>query len=334
MSGIAGLYRLDGGPVDPVLLRAMTDAVAHRGPDGGDCWVDGPIGLGHRLLRSTPESAQEKQPLSDESGDLCLVLDGRIDNRGELRAALAPDGLRLRSDSDGELVLRAYARWGTACPARLIGDFAFALWDNRERRLFCARDPLGVRPFYYHTDGRRFSVASELQQLLVDPSRAAEPNEGMIAEYLACEITHREDTLYRDIFRLPPGHSLVVRPGGHVVSPYWDIDPSRAIRHGTSRDYAEHFRDVFDEAVRCRLRSANPIAAELSGGLDSSSVVATAASLAPAGRATGDGVETYSLVFPGHACDESGYANQVVALHALRSHTAPPSEPAPGWWRL
>jgi asparagine synthase (glutamine-hydrolysing) len=321
MSGIVGFYRLDGAPADPALLRAMTDAAADRGPDGGDCWVDGPIGLGHRLLRSTPESLQDKQPLGDETGDRCLVLDGRVDNRDELRRALAAAGLRLRSDSDAELVLRAYERWGTHCPARIIGDFAFALWDGRERLLFCARDPLGVRPFYYHADARGFSFASELRQILVDPCLSAEPNEGMIAEYLACEVTDRAETLYRGILRLPPAHSMVVRRDRLALTRYWEIDPGRAIRCGSDRDYAEHFSAVFGEAVRCRLRSAAAVGAELSGGLDSSSVVAM----------IGPGLETFSLTFPDRSCDESVYASQVVTRHGLKATAVDPAQYELDW---
>src|SRR3990167_8666785 len=128
MSGIAGIFHLDGRPADPALLHRMTEAMAHRGPDGAGHWSDGPVALGHRMLWTTPEALQEKQPLTDELGDLCLTLDGRVDNREELRQALEAGGLHLRTDTDAELVLRAYERWGEECPAHLIGDFAFALW--------------------------------------------------------------------------------------------------------------------------------------------------------------------------------------------------------------
>ncbi len=333
MSGIAGIYDLRGGPVDPALVRRMADAAAHRGSDGSGYWSEGPIGLGHRMLHSTPESLAETQPLSSEAGDLVLVLDGRVDNRAELRAELETSGMRLRDDTDAELVLRAYEKWGSACPTRIIGDFAFAIWDGQEQQLFCCRDPLGVRPFYYHSDGRRFRFGSELRQILEDTRISPEPNEGMIGEYLSCEITDREETLYRGILRLPPAHFLIVRPDRLTVTRYWDIDGGHTVRHRTDAEYAEHFHAVFSEAVRCRLRASGPIGAELSGGLDSSSVVATVASLHRSGGVTDEGFETFSLVFPGLACDESDYASEVIKRQALKSSTAPASRYGLDWWQ-
>src|SRR6266852_1652272 len=138
MSGLAGIYNLDGRPVDPALLRRMTERIAHRGPDGSGYWIDGPVGLGHRMLHTTPESLQEKQPLLDETGKLCLVFDGRVDNREELKEALTAKGARLRTDTDVEIVLRAYECWGEECLKRIIGDFAFVIWDRRHHQLFCA----------------------------------------------------------------------------------------------------------------------------------------------------------------------------------------------------
>lgn len=160
MSGITGIYHLDGRPVDPALLRRMTDIIGHRGPDGAGYWLDGPVGLGHRMLHPTPESLRETQPLLDETGNLCLTLDGRVDNREELRTALEDKGTKLRTDTDAELVLQAYECWGEECPKKIIGDFVFVIWDGRMRQLFCARDPLGVKPFYYYTDGRTFLYGS------------------------------------------------------------------------------------------------------------------------------------------------------------------------------
>src|SRR5919106_115600 len=131
MSGIAGIYHLDSRLVDPAPLRRMTDIIGHRGPDGAGCWLNGPVGLGHRMLHTTPESLRETQPLPDETGSLCLTLDGRVDNRNELRAALESKGAKLRTDTDAELVLRAYESWDEACPKHIIGDFAFVIWDQR-----------------------------------------------------------------------------------------------------------------------------------------------------------------------------------------------------------
>ena len=320
MSGIAGIYNLDGRPADGALLRRMTGVMAHRGPDGAGHWVEGPVGLGHRMLHTTPESLLEQQPLTDESGALCLTLDGRVDNRQELRQALQAQGARLRSDTDAELVLRAYEIWGEQCPEKILGDFAFALWDGRRQQLFCARDIMGLKPFYYYSDENTFLFASELQQLLEDTRVPQEPNEGMIAEYLAGAEPSLQETLYRGIFQLPRAHALIVRPGKLRKVGYWAIDWSKAIRYRTDEEYADHFLEIFREAVRCRLRSHRPVAAELSGGLDSSSIVSTAQWLFSQGLVENPGFETFSVAFPGQPWDERSYFQEVVQQWDLKSN--------------
>ena len=324
MSGIAGIYHLDGRPVEEARLRRMTAAIAHRGPDGVTHWREGAVGLGHCMLHTTAESLTETQPLGDETGDLHLTLDGRVDNREELRQALRAAGYSLRSDSDAELVLRAYACWGAACASRILGDFAFVVWDRRARQLVCGRDILGLRPFYYHLDGRTFRCGSELQQLLVDPAVTPAPNEGMIGEYLASAITDLEETLYRGLLRLPPAHILIVRPDGIRKQRYWDGNLTKEIRYRRDAEYAEHFRAVFTDAVRLRLRSHRPVGAELSGGLDSSSVVCVAQALRGNGQGPDSGLETFSLVFPGSSCDESAYSQDVVRRWPVTAHTVRP----------
>jgi asparagine synthase (glutamine-hydrolysing) len=327
MSGIAGIYNLDNKPADPVLLRRMIDRMAHRGPDGHGYWTEGPVGLGHAMLRTTPESLLERQPFVDEISHLSLTLDGRVDNRRDVRAALESKGLAFRTDTDAELLLRAYECWGEDCPQHIIGDFAFAIWNGRNRTLFCARDILGIKPFYYSISRRRFLWASELRPLLEDPSVRKEPNEGMIGEYLANALTSNEETLFLDIQRLPPAHYLVIRNGQLSKVRYWDIDPGREIRYQTDEDYAQHFLALFREAVRCRLRSQHPVAADLSGGLDSSSVVSIAQSLFHDGLAVDTGFETFSLVFPGRACDESDYIHDVITRWGLQSNHFAAMEP-------
>jgi asparagine synthase (glutamine-hydrolysing) len=326
MSGIAGIYHLDGRPVDPALLRRMTDIIGHRGPDGADYWLDGPVGLGHRMRHTTPESLRETQPLLDETGRLCLTLDGRVDNRNELRAALESKGAKLRTDTDAELVLRAYESWDEACPMYIIGDFAFVIWDQRNGWLFCARDILGMKPFYYYLDDRTFLCGSEPRQLFEDPTIRREPNEGMIGEYLARAISDQEETLYRSVFRLPPAYALIVQPGRLRKERYWDIDPARKIRYRTDAEYAEHFSAIFKEAVRCRLRSYGPVGAYLSGGLDSSSVVGMVQSFYREGALADHGFETFSMLFPGLPCNESAYIQDVVRMWGIQSNAVYPKE--------
>lgn len=327
MSGIAGIVHLDGSPIDAHTLQWVADAIAHRGKDGAGTWVESSVGLGHRMLRTTPESLHERQPLCDESGKVCLVLDGRVDNREDLGKTLEAKGAALRDDTDAELVLKSYLQWGEDAPIRILGDFAFAVWDGRHGSLFCARDVFGIRPLNYYRGGNFVLIASELHQLFHDPRVRRVPNEGMVAEYLSAQITHCEETLWEGILRLPAAHFMWVRPGGIEKRRYWDFDLSKEVRYRTSDEYAAQFLDLFREAVRCRLRSCGPIGSQLSGGLDSSSVSVIANELLrEQGRA--EPLDTFSLVYPGMSCDESSYIQEIVEYAGLRSHLFPPVRPS------
>jgi asparagine synthase (glutamine-hydrolysing) len=302
----------------------MTDLISHRGPDGCGHWFDGAIGLGHKMLYSTPESLHERQPAVAATGELVVTADARIDNRGELIAGLRLNGNAKEQITDAELILKAYEKWGERCPGKIIGDFAFAIWDSANRCLFCARDALGIKPFYYYSDSQKFLFGSELRQIFAEPSVQHEPNEGMIAEYLACELASQEETLYRGIFRLPPGHSLLVGPLTLRKERYWDIDPSQTLGCKSDGDYAEQFLALFKETLRSHLRSYRPVGIYLSGGLDSSSIVALAQSLYRDGLVAGPGIEAFALVFPGLACDESAYIEEVVKMWGLKCNVTVP----------
>lgn len=332
MSGIAGIYNRDGRDVDPRLLSRMTDAIAHRGPDGSGRWISGPVGLGHQMLWTTPESTREKQPLCDDIATHCLVFDGRIDNRKELKASLKTQGVTLRTDTDAEMVLEAYTCWGSTCPNRILGDFAFAIWDGRHRRLFCARDILGMRPFYYFADSHTFLFASELQQVLQIPFVPREPNEGMIGEYLVSAVSNKNETLYKGILRLPPAHFLIITPERVRMDRYWDIDPAKEIRYRSDKEYADHFLDIFKKAVHCRMRAHGRVGAQLSGGLDSSSVSCVAQSLINTGAVSKNGFETFSIVFPGWSCDESEYIQDVGQKWKIKSNALHQHSPELSWY--
>lgn len=311
MSGIAGIFNLDGRPVEPSSLEAMSAAMAHRGPDGSGSWIDGPVGLAHRMLHSTPESLREVQPLHDESSQLVLVLDGRIDNREELRAAIESSGGRLRDDTDAELVLKSYECWAEDCPKHLLGDFAFALWDARRRRLFCARDPLGNKTFFYRCDGKTFAFASEMQPLFADSRFPREIHLDTVALYLSGSYVHHEQTLYEGVLRLQASHSLTI--AGQVgTRRYWDVDPGHTIRYPSDAEYAQHFLQLFREAVKARLRSPAPVAIALSGGMDSTSVACLAAQLHQEEGIPGHGISTHSVVFDKFPCDERSYIQAVL----------------------
>ena len=324
VSGVAGIVHLDGSPIDARILQRMSDAIAHRGPDRSGTWVNGSAGLGHRMLCTTPEALHERQPLCDESGQVCLVLDGRVDNREELGKALEAKGARLRDRTDAELVLKSYLLWGEDAPVRILGDFAFAIWDGRHDALFCGRDVFGIRPFNYYCGGDFLLIASELHQLFCDPRVKRVANEGMVAEYLSAQITHCEETLWEGILRLPAAHLMWVRSGGIEKRRYWDFDLAKQVRYKTDEAYASHFLDLLREAVRCRLHCCGPIGSYLSGGLDSSSVSVVANELLRE-RGRTEPLDTFSLIFPGMSCDESEYIQETVKRAGLRSHLFPPA---------
>src|SRR3989454_9825112 len=270
----------------------MLARLAHRGPDGAGVWSGGAVGLGHRLLHTTPESLREHLPLASGDGTLVLTADARIDNRGELLAALG----RGVEATDAELILAAYERWGERCPEHLLGDFAFVIWDARRATLFCARDHFGVKPFYYyHAPGRLFCFASEIKGLLALAEVPRRLNETRVADYLVPLLEDKVITFYQDILRLPPAHRMTVTRQGVRIEQYWALDPEREIRMKSDADYAAAFREIFTEAVRCRLRSAFPVGSMLSGGLDSSSIVCVARQLLA--QDGGETLHTFSPVF-------------------------------------
>lgn len=321
MSGIFGLYHRDGAPVDPADLARMSDSLARRGPDGVGFWHDGPVGLGNRALRTTPESLHERLPLANATGEIVLTADARIDNREELIAALDLDGARVEI-SDSALILGAYERWGEACPEKLLGDFAFVVWDGRRRAMFCARDPMGVRPLCYYESSRLFAFASDVTTLLCLSQVPRRINEVRIADHFVPIFEDTAITFYRDIFRLPAAHRMGVRRENTWLRRYWSLDPSRELRLRSDEEYAEAFRDHFTEAVRCRLRSAGPVAALLSGGLDSSSIVCTARELL---AEHGQRLRTFSAIFPSlreadSRIDERQYIDAVVAQGGIEPH--------------
>jgi len=309
MSGTAGVLHRDGRAATAAALEPLLAAAPHRGPDGTFVRVAGPVAMAHQRLATTIEAARETQPLEDALGRI-LVFDGRID---------ACDGVRAddsRHTSDAALVLSAWEAWGEQCLSRLAGDFAFALWDPRKRSLVCVRDPFGVRPFYYSASRDVFVWGSELRQVLAHPAVDRTIDEGYAAELLTVYVRSERATLYRGVRRLPPAHALVVDPEGIRVYRYWDIDLAREIRYRRDEEYADHFRALFEEAVRCRLRGNGPIAAHLSGGLDSSSIAVVAAELARGGHVPP--VETISLVFPRRPeIDETPYMKDVASATGL-----------------
>ena len=277
MSAICGIFNFDGKPVDPEALKGMMDTMAYWGPDSSGSWQDGPVGLGHLMLHTTPESMHETLPLKNASGNLVITADARIDNREELFEALGiPHPERTRMP-DSAIILKAYEKWGKNCPTHLLGDFAFAIWDERKRRLYCARDHGGYKPFFYHRSSNFFAFGTAIKSLFTLPAVPRRLNETRIADFLVLLPIDGKISFYDDIFRLPPAHAMTVTPDVFEISQYWFLEQVPEIHLRYDQEYVEAFREIFFEAVRCRLRSARPVGILLSGGLDSGSVACVAA---------------------------------------------------------
>ena len=304
MAGIAGIFCADGRPADTSVLRRMADAVAFRWPDGIGYWNAGPVALAHMQFWTTPESLAERQPLLSPGGEACLVWNGRLDNREELTEALAAAGARAVDDTDPGIVLAAYLQWGTGCIQRMVGDFALALWDARTRKLWCASDFVGIRPFYYFWDGKTFVFGPDVHAVLAHPLVSLKINEAMAGEYLLNQIVNRRETLYTDVRRLEPGWMLEVDSSGLRIAEWWRPDLSM-LDYKTDAEYAEHFRHVFDLSVKSKMRCQARWGVELSGGLDSSSIAVSARAILESEGRGEDPLYTYSAGSPGMPWDES-----------------------------
>ena len=309
MCGIAGFANVDGRPADAGLLRRMTDAVGHRGPDGDGFHLDGAVGLGHRRL-AIIDLVTGDQPMASVDGRTWIVFNGEIYNYRELRAELAARGARFRTTSDTEVVLAAYEAFGLECLGRLRGMFALAIWDGRRRELFLARYRVGIKPMIYTWDGTRLAFGSEIKALLADPSVPRELDWESLRDYLVFKYVPSPRTIFRHVRKLEPASYLVLSldRGTLETGRYWDLqfapDHSRP-----EAEWEERLRAELADSVRSHMIADVPVGAFLSGGLDSSTVVAHMAQAAP-GR-----LRTFSIGFDEADFDELGYARQVAARY-------------------
>jgi asparagine synthase (glutamine-hydrolysing) len=335
VSGLAALLLRDGRTVARAMLEAMLQAVPYRGPDEQAVVCAGSVGLGHAKLAVTPEDVVERQPIVSPRSGCMLAADARLDNRAELLAALP--GSVPRQTGDAELILRAYETWGLAALRRLLGDFALVLWDPVLHRLVCARDSSGQRTLVYRDDGRTFAAASDVRQLLQDPHVPVQPDDERIRHYLVPFNMRRNEaeepeTFFRGIRAVPAGHALVLEPGGSRLWRYWQLEPPDELRYRSEAEYAEHFRALLFDVVESRLRSAGPLGALLSGGLDSSSLVCTAQELYRGGRAVESGFITFTFSFGGLDCDETDLVREIQAKYDFDARLLP-LPPAGNWLR-
>jgi asparagine synthase (glutamine-hydrolysing) len=318
MSGICGIVALSA--VDPTLseIEALTRPLQRRGPDGTHSHLGPKFALGHNLLATTSEALVEVLPLADGASGCTITADARLDNRDELIAALELGG-EARTIGDGELILRAYLKWDQDCPTRLLGDFAFAIWDSRHERLFCARDHMGMRQFNYcHVEGKFFAFATEDTALLELEWVPKTLNEARVADFIGdLEGYDFRSTFFESILRLPPAHSLTIdAKNGCSAKRYWQLRPGPQLNLGSDKAYGDALLKVFREAVRCRMRNAGSLGMMLSGGLDSSAVVAVAAGIGAEFGARP--LKTFSAVGPDPAvCPETKAIHAALTVEGL-----------------
>jgi asparagine synthase (glutamine-hydrolysing) len=291
-------------------LQVMADAIRHRGPDDRGDWISGPVGLAFRRL-SIVDLSGGHQPMTNEDGTIWIVFNGEIYNHRELRPTLEAKGHRYANNSDTETILHLYEEFGEDCVKHLRGMFGFAIWDITRRRLFCARDRLGIKPFYYSLANGCFAFASEVKALLAAPAIHASLNRNALPEFLALGYISSEETMFDGIRKLMPGHRLTLDLDGSKeprIERYWDLDIRPAEESYTEAQYIEQFRALFEETVRLHLMSDVPLGVFLSGGLDSSSIAAVMAELRK------DRIQTFSVGYAEDQYSELPYA-RIVAKH-------------------
>jgi asparagine synthase (glutamine-hydrolysing) len=304
MCGICGKINLNNEPVDEVLLKSMTSCLSHRGPDDEGIYIKNNVGLGHRRLSIIDLSPLAHQPMSNEDGTIWIVYNGEIYNFIDLREDLIKKGHVFRSKSDTEAIIHSYEEYGIECLKYLRGMFAFALWDEKDRSLFIARDRVGKKPLYYLHSKKTFVFASEIKSILQDKSFLRKPDHTAIHHYLTYQYVPSPWTAFEGIKKLPPAHYLILRNGQIEVRRYWKL--SYLPKHKMDiNDFKNEIIERLKEAVRIRLISEVPLGAFLSGGIDSSAVVALMSGI------MNEPVKTFSIGFKEAAYNELRYARMV-----------------------
>lgn len=315
MSGIASILHLDDQPVAREQIEQLVQSLTWRGPDHQAVWVNNTVALGAVQLWTTPEDWGTYQPLITPQGD-CLVLDGRLDNRDELRQGLKISQADLKTMSDAELLWLSYKQWGSDCVMRLVGAFAFVIWDAAQQTLFAARDPLGLRSFFYFWNGRHFYAASTLQSLLVLPFLQPTLDKEYIWDYLTSTFMgpfDPEATPVREIRRLPGGHILQLKNSDPKVTRYWRPWELSTIEYKSDKEYFDHFQNLFRGVIAEQCRAVGPLGSALSGGLDSSSVVCIAKELEAEGVLPAKEFHTFTMLF-----DQSLRQNAGALVHPAK----------------
>lgn len=313
MCGIAGILEFgEQARADAAVLRRMCDVIAHRGPNDDGFFTQGRIGLGMRRL-SIVDLSTGHQPISNEDGTIWIVFNGEIYNHRTLREQLIAAGHQYRTQSDTETIVHLYEEYGKDCVHHLRGMFAFAIWDRTRQSLFAARDRLGIKPFYYRLDGSNFIFGSEIKVLMEYPGECAQFNREVLPEFLSFGYLSGDETFYRGVRKLMPGHRLEVsRTADLKIEQYWDLSPTHGDKRGRELHYVGKYRELLEGAVSSHLMSDVPVGVFLSGGLDSSAVAALMTKIRR------EPIETFSVGYSEQTYSELPYARTVADhLHSV-----------------
>jgi asparagine synthase (glutamine-hydrolysing) len=327
MCGIAGIYSRYNNKLNQTTVQQLIQAIGHRGPDGDGIYEAKHIVLGQKRLAIIDLSDNGRQPMVVDNGNYSITFNGEIYNYQELRKELEQAGYTFYSDTDTEVILHSYREWGKDCLHRFNGMWAFALWDNRKKELFCARDRFAVKPFHYWYDGNTFIFCSEIKGLLRHPYIKPRQNEQAIYDFIIYgRVNHTNETFFKDIYQLPGAHYCVVSERGLEKYRYWDISEDNQFC-GNAEEAANEFYRIFEDAVKLRFRSDVEVASCLSGGLDSSSIVCVADKLIKSGQLqTGHKLNTFSLAFDYEKFDERKWIKIVRGETDINSHFTIPKE--------
>lgn len=276
MSGFFGILNRNGELIDKKIVDTMQNAMSYWKPDEENICVDGTIAMGHTMLWNTPESKYEQLPLCNDT--TILTMDARIDNREELSKVLELPDLPINQIGDSEFILGAYKKWGEECPKHLLGDFAFAIWDEEKQQLFCARDHIGIKQLYYYVNNDLFVFGNDLKGLFGHSSITKKINDEAVANYFVnYQLNSRVLTFFEDIVKLPPAHKITITNSKIDIKCYWNLEDRVKMKLPTLEAYVKKLRELLEQAVYARIRSDFPITSHLSGGLDSSSIAVIAA---------------------------------------------------------
>ena len=314
MCGINGIFLKESSSrVEEADILRMRDCMTHRGPDEEGAFIDGRVGLGHRRL-SIIGLTTGHQPMSNADGSLCIVYNGETYNYQSLRADLEKRGYQFKTESDTEVVLNLYAEYGQDCVRHMNGLFAFAVWDKKQQHIYVARDRLGIKPLYYAESHRGFAFASEIKAILLSGHCNAEVNDSAVFEYFMFRAVSGEQSLFKGVKSLLPGHHMTVAESGIDIRKYWDEGDGSDPGVGSIEEAVEQLDFLLNEAVKDRLMSEVPLGTFCSGGVDSSLVTALAA------QAKSDRINTFSVGFDDAGFDESEYARMVSQRYNTHHH--------------